>query len=196
MLTVIVQLTVAPAATSAITLLIFAYSSDYFVERGFHMTVPLLISIVGYAVLFAVDVEKQIAIGYMAIFFCTIGVSHKDSTVYYRTNQTQAYPMSVIFSAWTMANIPNQNARALTTGFLLAVLNSMGLVASNIFLQREAPKYRTALIVNTAFPCVCVVCTVWYTMYLRRLNRKLDRGMGSHDETDKSGRASKFKFQA
>jgi hypothetical protein len=39
------------------------------------MTAPLVLSMVGYAVLLAVDVEKQKGIGYMAIFFCTIGVS-------------------------------------------------------------------------------------------------------------------------
>lgn len=67
--------TVAPAATAAVFLLVFAYSSDYFRERGLHMTVPLLCSIVGYSVLLAIDVESHIGIGYMAIFFCTIGVS-------------------------------------------------------------------------------------------------------------------------
>lgn len=39
------------------------------------MSVPLALSLVGYAVLLAVDVEEQKGIGYMAIFFCTIGVS-------------------------------------------------------------------------------------------------------------------------
>ncbi|KAK5047746.1 hypothetical protein LTR84_006411 [Exophiala bonariae] len=67
--------TVAPALTAATCLLVFAYSSDHFRERGFHMSVPLALSLVGYAVLLAVDVEHQKGIGYMAIFFCTIGVS-------------------------------------------------------------------------------------------------------------------------
>ncbi|KAK4968200.1 hypothetical protein LTR42_009483 [Elasticomyces elasticus] len=122
--------TVAPAATAAAFLLALSYSSDRFRERGFHMIVPLGLSIVGYAILLSVDVETQKGIGYGAIFFCTIG----------------AYPMSVIFSAWTVSNIPNLNARAFTTGVMLACLNSMGLVASNIFLTEEAPRYGTALI--------------------------------------------------
>lgn len=45
------------------------------------MSVPLVLSMVGYAVLLAVDVEKQKGIGYMAIFFCTIGVSAKISAL-------------------------------------------------------------------------------------------------------------------
>lgn len=71
------QYTVAPALTAAVFLLVFAYSSDHFRERGFHMTAPLVLSVIGYAILLAVDIEKQIGIGYMAIFFCTIGVSAK-----------------------------------------------------------------------------------------------------------------------
>ncbi|KAK6381593.1 hypothetical protein LTS17_004652 [Exophiala oligosperma] len=163
--------TVAPAMTAAVFLLIFAYSSDYFRERGFHMTVPLVLSLVGYAILLGADIEKQKGTGYLAIFFCTIG----------------AYPMSVIFSAWTVANIPNLNARAFTTGVLLACLNSMGLVASNIFFAREAPRYKTALIVNMAFPCAGIVFTVTYSLYLRFLNRKLEKehhtseGLGAVD---------------
>lgn len=75
--------TVAPALTAATLLLVFAYSSDHFRERGFHMSVPLVLSMVGYAVLLAVDVEKQKGIGYMAIFFCTIGVRAKLSALVY-----------------------------------------------------------------------------------------------------------------
>lgn len=55
-------------------LLILAYSSDHFRERGLHMTAPLAFSIIGYGVLLGVDVEKNTGIGYMAIFFCTMGV--------------------------------------------------------------------------------------------------------------------------
>lgn len=43
------------------------------------MTAPLVLSIVGYAILLAVDVEKEKGIGYVAIFFCTIGVGGKIS---------------------------------------------------------------------------------------------------------------------
>ena len=98
--------------------------------------------------------------------------------------------MSVIFSAWTVANIQNQNARAFTTGILIACINSMGLVASNIFYAREAPRYTTALIVNISFPCVGVVATVTYSMYLRIRNRRIDR------EEDAAGVPRSFRFQA
>ncbi|KAK5725229.1 hypothetical protein LTR17_013098 [Elasticomyces elasticus] len=171
--------TVAHAATAAAFLLVLSYSSDRFRERGFHMIVPLGLSIVGYAILLSVDVETQKGIGYGAILFCTIG----------------AYPMSVIFSAWTVSNIPNLNARAFTTGVMLACLNSMGLVASNIFLTEEAPRYGTALIVNMAFPCVAIVVTAMYSLYLRRLNHGLDKRERMSGLTNLAEGQGSFRYQ-
>lgn len=67
--------TIAPAATAAVILLLLAYSSDHFRERGFHMTIPLALSVVGYGILLGIDTEGQVGVAYVAIFFCTIGVS-------------------------------------------------------------------------------------------------------------------------
>ncbi|KEF59821.1 uncharacterized protein A1O9_04669 [Exophiala aquamarina CBS 119918] len=173
--------TVAPAVTATAFVLAFAYSSDHFRERGFHMAVPCAIGMIGYIILIAVHVETHKGIGYLAIFFCTTG----------------AYPMAVIFSAWTVANIPNLNARALTTGILLSISNATGLVTSNIFLSREAPKYMTALIVNTTFSALGMGFVVSYSLYLRLLNRALatnDRPGGLFGE-DKLDRGEGFRFQ-
>jgi hypothetical protein len=103
--------------------------------------------------------------------------------------------MSVIFSAWTVANIPNLNARAFTTGVLLAYLNSMGLVTSNIFFAREAPRYKTALIVNMSFPCAGILFTVGYSLYLRFLNRQLDREERSLGAAGATNEQASFRFQ-
>lgn len=103
--------------------------------------------------------------------------------------------MCVIFSAWTVANIPDMNARAFTTGVLLACLNSMGLVTSNIFLAREAPRYKTALIVNMSFPCAGVLFTLGYSLYLRFLNRQLDKEERSLVAAGATSEPASFRFQ-
>jgi antibiotic biosynthesis monooxygenase (ABM) superfamily enzyme len=54
-------------------------------------------------------------------------------------------------------------------------------VASNIFYAREAPRYQTALIVNMAFPVVAIVLNVLYSLYLRHLNRKMDKEQGPQE---------------
>jgi Na+/melibiose symporter-like transporter len=68
------QFTVAPAATSACTLLVISFSSDHFQERGLHMVGALSISLVGYLLLMFFDTATQKGVAYFAIFLCTIGV--------------------------------------------------------------------------------------------------------------------------
>lgn len=77
------QYTVAPAITATVFVLAFAYSSDHFRERGCHMAVPCAIGMIGYIILMAVHVETHKGIGYLAIFFCTIGVSTANKTFSY-----------------------------------------------------------------------------------------------------------------
>lgn len=102
--------------------------------------------------------------------------------------------MSVIFSAWTIANIPNMNARALTTGTLIAIGSATGLISSNIFVTREAPRYMTALIINGTFSGVGFVLTISYSLYLRALNRRLEKNAGPVG--DDSRERAPFRFQA
>jgi len=174
--------TVAPACVSAVAVVALAFSSDHFVERGIHMTIPLVLSLVGYIMLMTIDVSHETGLGYFAIFLCTVG----------------AYPQSVIFSAWTVSNIPNLNARAFTTGVLFALASSDGLIASNVFFNNEAPRYISALIVNAAFSGCCIVFTLSYSMYLRILNKRLDRA-GNQDIgptlDDHEPRVKSFRFQ-
>lgn len=68
------QYTVAPAVTATVVVILFAYSSDYFRERSYHMAVPCMIGLIGYVILMTVEVEVRKNIGYLAIFFCTMGV--------------------------------------------------------------------------------------------------------------------------
>ncbi len=65
--------------------------------------------------------------------------------------------MTPVNAAWVVTNIPNLNARAFTSAFLLAFSNSSGLISSNIFIASEAPVYRTASITNIAAGSACCV---------------------------------------
>ncbi|KAI2640711.1 retrograde regulation protein 2 [Hypomontagnella submonticulosa] len=68
--------TVAPALTGAVILVLWCKSSDYFHERGFHVAASILVSLVGYVILFTIDTSNT-AVLYFAMFLCTIGVSYK-----------------------------------------------------------------------------------------------------------------------
>ncbi|KAH8898749.1 retrograde regulation protein 2 [Thozetella sp. PMI_491] len=155
--------TVAPALTAAVVLILVCFSSDYFQERGVHMTSILSLSVVGYILLLTIDVAAQRGVAYFAIFLCTIG----------------AYPMSVIFSTWLAVNLTNMNARAFTLGTLIPIANAAGLLSSNIFFAWEAPRYTFALICNCVAAGVCMVLSLSHSMWMRYDNRRRDAAQGT-----------------
>ncbi|XXH05562.1 hypothetical protein Hte_011994 [Hypoxylon texense] len=173
--------TVAPALTGAVFLVAWCKSSDYFRERGFHVAMSILVSLVGYVILFTVDTSDT-AVLYFAMFLCTIG----------------AYPSTPIGSAWTVSNIPNLNARAFTSGVYIAAGNCAGLLSSNIYLTREAPRYITSLRVNVAMCVVGALINVGYSLWMRWENRRRDRvygPVGVSVEGIESTRDPRFRFQ-
>jgi hypothetical protein len=95
------------------------------------------------------------------------------------THGMQAYPMSPINDAWIVSNIPNLNARALTTAVLISMANSSGLISSNIFIADEAPRYITALRTNLGAAVGCTIICLTYTTWMRRENRRRDIVQGS-----------------
>jgi hypothetical protein len=74
-LTLFHKYTVAPSLVAAVFLTLVSYSSDRFRERGLHMAVALIISIIGYTLLIKIDLDR-VGVTYFAIFLTTVGVSY------------------------------------------------------------------------------------------------------------------------
>lgn len=166
----------------AVVLVAICKSSDYFHERGFHEAVASLLSLVGYVILATIS-NTNTAVLYFAVFLCTMG----------------AYPGTPIGAAWTLDNIPNLNARALTSGIFVAVGNCGGILSSNLYFTRQAPRYMTCLVVNIAFSAILVVASVAYTLWMRWENRRRDALYGPPDtdsstEAINSSRDPRFSF--
>lgn len=53
--------------------------------------------------------------------------------------------------------------------------NSSGLLASNIFIMNEAPRYMTALKTNCSCAGICMLLTGSYSLWMRYENRRRDR---------------------
>lgn len=86
----------------------------------------LSISVIGYIILMTVNIETQRGVAYFAVFLTTIGVCIGIPHIFMLLIRYifQAFPMSVIFSAWTVSNITNMSSRALAMGVLIAMGNS------------------------------------------------------------------------
>ncbi|KAM5362082.1 hypothetical protein ACJZ2D_012749 [Fusarium nematophilum] len=110
-----------------------------------------------------------------------------------------AYPSTPICAAWTVANIPNLNARALTSGMFVAIGNCGGFLSSNIYLKWEAPRYITALRTNIGMCAISISATTAYALWMRWENRRRDRLYGKASGSTEgitSSRDPQFRFQA
>lgn len=172
------QYTVAPALTGAVVLVAWCVSSDRFRERGLHIAASGAVSLIGYIILATVS-TKQTGVVYFAMFLCTAGVSdlNDPGTVVQKSLtrcSLQAYPATPLNAAWAVVNIPNLNARALTSGLIIACANCGGFLSSNIYLGKEAPRYATALYTNIGMCITVIVIAGAYSGWMRWENRKRD----------------------
>ncbi|KAF3026574.1 hypothetical protein E8E14_014150 [Neopestalotiopsis sp. 37M] len=128
--------TVAPNVGGAAMLLILAFSSDFLRMRFPFIMLGFIFTFTGFIIYAAItDVEAQIRLAYYACFMMVWGTSAP----------------SVLLSAWYNNNIAHEGRRVLLTSVGVPLANLMGLVSSNIFLSREAPKYESALITTATF---------------------------------------------
>lgn len=65
--------TVAPNIVGSVFLVAVAQSSDWFGERSLHLALCLCVTCVGFIILAAVDVAKNVAVGYFACFLLCCG---------------------------------------------------------------------------------------------------------------------------
>ncbi|KAJ9608960.1 hypothetical protein H2200_006731 [Cladophialophora chaetospira] len=150
--------TVAPNITGAVMLLILAFASDLtrwrfpFVAAGFAFTC------IGFIIFAAVNLETQIHVAYFACFMMTWGTSAP----------------SVILDVWYNNNIADENKRVMLTSVGVPVANLMGVVSSNIFQNKDAPKYLPALITTATFGavgcCLTLILGAWMIIDNKRRN--------------------------
>jgi hypothetical protein len=156
--------TVAPNVSGAVMLLILAFASDYsrlrfpFVALGFAFT------FIGMVIYAAIDVEHQLQVAYFASFMMTWGTSAP----------------SVLLDVLYNNNIAHEGRRVVLTSVGVPVANMMGVVSSNIFLNKDAPKYIPALATTAAFGGMGCVLTVLYGVYMIWDNKRRDKAQGFH----------------
>ncbi|KAK5377865.1 hypothetical protein LTR67_005454 [Exophiala xenobiotica] len=161
--------TVAPNVTGAVMLLVLAFASDYtrlrfpFVALGFAFT------FVGFIIYACVDVHTQLHVAYFACFMMTWGTSAP----------------SVILDVWYNNNIADENKRVMLTSVGVPVANLMGVVSSNIFQNKDAPKYLPALVTTACFGAVGCVLTLllgaWMVVDNKRRNGKAGKVIRAQD---------------
>ncbi|EXJ80591.1 hypothetical protein A1O3_06873 [Capronia epimyces CBS 606.96] len=154
--------TVAPNVSGAAMLLILSFASDLtrlrfpFVALGFAFTC------IGFIIYATVDITSQLNVAYFACFMMTWGTSAP----------------SVLLDVWYNNNIADENKRMMLTSIGVPVANLMGVVSSNIFQAKDAPKYLPALITTAVFGACGFFLTLLLGAWMIIDNKRRDRRDG------------------
>ncbi|KAK5063188.1 hypothetical protein LTR84_005265 [Exophiala bonariae] len=159
---------VAPNITGAVMLLLLGFASDFtrwrfpFVALGFAFTC------IGFIIFAAVD-HSNLTVSYFACFMMTWGTSAP----------------SVILDVWYNNNIADENKRMMLTTVGVPVANLMGVVSSNIFQNKDAPKYLPALITTAVFGATGCLLTLllgaWMMFDNKRRNMRAGKTIRAKD---------------
>ncbi|PGH02173.1 hypothetical protein AJ80_08896 [Polytolypa hystricis UAMH7299] len=155
--------TVAPNVSGAVMLLILAFCSDFTRLRSPFIMLGLLFTFTGFIIYAAInDVQNQLKLAYYACFMMTWGTSAP----------------SVLLSTWYNNNVAHEGQRVLLTSVGVPLANVMGLVSSNIFREKDKPKYMPALITTAAFGAVGTLLAGLLGLYMWFDNKRRDRKAG------------------
>lgn len=143
--------------------ILVAFLSDYAHHRYLFAVAMLGIALIGYGILLR-SASVSVAIRYMAIFFTATG-------------SYTALPITV---TWVNNNMGGHYKKAIAAGLQIGLGNCGGIIASNIFVTREAPTYLTGYSVGIgAIGLGFISCTAFFAWCVFE-NKKRDRGERDH----------------
>lgn len=153
--TITLLCTCPPYFVGAIVSFAVAYSSDVRGERGWHISAPMGVAIVGFIISVSV---LNLPVRYFASFLYISGCFAANAIVY-------------SWAASSTSQTPEKRACA------TAIINLTGqfgnIWSPYFFLPHESPRYTTAMILMIAFSGASIVGCCCMKWVLRRDNRKL-----------------------
>lgn len=154
--------TVAPNVWGALSLLVFAFASDYLRIRSIFLVMAIAVTLIGFVVYGAIDITTNIAGAYFACFLMTTGASAS----------------SVLTSTWYNNNTPNENRRIAVSAVGIPLANAAGLISTNIFLPKDAPKYVPALGITAGFGGLAILVVTSIALFMKFDNRRRNKAQG------------------
>lgn len=174
--TVTLALTAPPFVLCCITMLVVGFHSDRVGERYWHISLPLVITLV--ANIIAVSTLNTAA-RYTAMMLMPASF----------------YAAVVVLLSWTTGTLNQPVAkRASAIALIISVCNTSNIWTP--YLYNSAPRYFVAFTVNLVAAAVAILVATITRFYLRRENQKLDDGkpIGKSGPTE-AQIASGFRYQ-
>ncbi|GAW11017.1 hypothetical protein ANO14919_003560 [Xylariales sp. No.14919] len=146
-------------AVTAVAMILIGWLSDRCKHRYGFVMLGCVFATVGYGILLGQDGLSRDA-KYAALFFASLG-------------GYTAPPMAL---AWLANNVSGHWKRAFSASIQVTVGNIVGIVAANIFLDREAPRYITGYSVALGLNWLGAIAATVLFVGLLTENRKRDAG--------------------
>lgn len=153
---------------AAVAALLVAWSTDRMKHRYAFTIAGVVVGGIGYVILLN---QRGVSVGvkYMACFFITTG----------------GYMTQPVTWVWLNNIMGSHYKRAIATALQIGLGNAGGIVASNVFITKQAPFYRTGYGTSLAMLLMCgAMCTVFF-FGLKAENKK--RSNGGRDYRFESG---------
>ena len=161
--TVTLLLTAPPYLAGAPLSFLATYFSDSSRERGFHIAVPMLVTIVG----FAISVGIAISVGTL-----NVAARYFASFLYI----TGCFAANMIVFSWAASTLNQTPEKRACTATVVNPLAQLGNIWSPYFFRpRDGPRYFMAILLMMAFSVISIVCCVVVKTVLKRDNEKLRR---------------------
>ncbi|SCU93811.1 LADA_0G05028g1_1 [Lachancea dasiensis] len=154
--------TVAPNIWGAVALLILSFSSDYTRVRSVFIMIGVAVTLIGFVVFGCIDTQSHLGAAYFSCFLMTTGSSVS----------------SVLTSTWYNNNTPNENRRVVLSAVGVPLANAAGLISTNIFREKDAPKYLPALGITAGFGGAAILLIAGILCYMIFDNRRRNKTQG------------------
>ncbi|KAJ5371061.1 uncharacterized protein N7496_007153 [Penicillium cataractarum] len=130
-------MTVPPYIAGAVCAIIFSKIADRYYWRMPFVALPLLLIIIGYAIIIGLkgELETNIGPGFFAIVVTCMGI----------------YPTYPATTSWAINNLAPSKRRAIGSALIICIGNTGGIIGSYMYLDRESPTYPTGFGLSLAF---------------------------------------------
>jgi len=159
-------LTIPIYVFAAILTIIFAWASDLTRMRSPYIIAGYSIAVCGFIAQLAIPKPRYPGITYGFLFPVAGGL----------------YCPFTCLVSWIGNSLAPSSKRAVGMALLISVGNMGGIMGSNIYLAREAPKYQTGFSASLAMCCLAILMTLVLRWAYARENRKRDELIAEHGE--------------
>lgn len=154
--------TVAPNVWGAVALIILSFSSDFARIRSVFIIIGVSFTLIGFVVFGCIETKEHLGAAYFSCFLMTTGASVS----------------SVLTSTWYNNNTPNENRRVVISAVGVPLANAAGLISTNIFRPKDAPKYVPALGITAGFGGAAILVIVGIVSFMFFDNRRRNKAQG------------------